>query len=164
MSWSQYLFSFRGRINRARYWRFVGLTLLFTAAMLAGIGIGASRGVGRTPPLVPIVVGVLVFAAFIVFVVASLAIYTKRLHDRGKSAWWLVLFTLLPATTNVLARAAETLSTPSAQALGALIGLIGLPFSIWGFIEIACLRGTEGTNRYGADPLGPGESVAEVFS
>jgi uncharacterized membrane protein YhaH (DUF805 family) len=53
----------------------------------------------------------------------TLAIYTKRWHDRGKSGWWsLILF----------------------------IPLIG---GIWMLVELGFLRGTEGANRFGADPI-----------
>ena len=77
----------------------------------------------------------------------SLALSAKRLHDRNKSAWWLLLFWLLPAVL---------------MGVGAGIGMwsIGLPLVlagaaivIWAFVEFGCLRGTEGQNAYGADPL-----------
>jgi len=29
----------------------------------------------------------------------------------------------------------------------------GIAIGIWGFVEIGCLRGTPGYNRFGADPL-----------
>ncbi|MGE3833112.1 MAG: DUF805 domain-containing protein [Parvibaculaceae bacterium] len=53
----------------------------------------------------------------------SLAIYAKRWHDRDKSAWWI------------------------------LIGLVPLIGGIWVFVECGCLRGTDGPNRFGPDPL-----------
>jgi uncharacterized membrane protein YhaH (DUF805 family) len=53
----------------------------------------------------------------------SLAVSLKRLHDRNKSAWWLFL---------------------------ALIPIVGI---IWVFIELGCLKGTAGENRFGPDPL-----------
>jgi uncharacterized membrane protein YhaH (DUF805 family) len=53
----------------------------------------------------------------------SLAIYTKRWHDRNKSGWWtLIIF----------------------------VPLIG---AIWMLIELGFLRGTEGANRFGPDPI-----------
>src|SRR6266487_727368 len=30
---------------------------------------------------------------------------------------------------------------------------IGLAISVWAFVELGCLRGTPGPNRYGPDPL-----------
>ncbi|MFT3673398.1 DUF805 domain-containing protein [Aestuariivirga sp.] len=54
----------------------------------------------------------------------SLAIYAKRWHDRDKSGWW------------------------------TLIGLVPVIGSIWMLIELGFLRGTEGPNRFGPDPIG----------
>ena len=53
----------------------------------------------------------------------SLAVSVKRCHDRNRSGWFL------------------------------LIGLIPIIGAIWLFIELGCLRGTEGINKYGRDPL-----------
>ena len=36
----------------------------------------------------------------------------------------------------------------------AMLGLTVVVFSIWGWIEMACLKGTAWTNRFGANPLG----------
>jgi uncharacterized membrane protein YhaH (DUF805 family) len=56
----------------------------------------------------------------------ALAIQAKRWHDRDKSAWWL-LMNLVPA--------------------------IG---GIWVLVECGFLRGTEGQNSFGPDPLAGG--------
>ena len=60
----------------------------------------------------------------LVSLVAGIAVGVKRWHDRDKSGWW-VLIVFVP-----------------------LIGWL------WAFIENGFLRGTEGPNRFGADPLG----------
>jgi uncharacterized membrane protein YhaH (DUF805 family) len=46
--------------------------------------------------------------------------------------------------------------------VGALLALISLPFTIWAFVELGCLKGTDGPNRFGDDPLQP--TVQEVFA
>lgn len=53
----------------------------------------------------------------------SLAIQIKRWHDRNKSGWW-VFIELIPFIGN-----------------------------IWAFVELGCLKGTAGENRFGPDPL-----------
>jgi uncharacterized membrane protein YhaH (DUF805 family) len=53
----------------------------------------------------------------------ALAIYTKRWHDRNKSGWWSLII---------------------------FIPIIG---GIWMLIELGFLRGTEGANRFGPDPI-----------
>lgn len=54
----------------------------------------------------------------------SLAIYAKRWHDRDKSGWW------------------------------TLIGLVPIIGGLWMLIELGFLRGTDGPNRFGPDPIG----------
>jgi uncharacterized membrane protein YhaH (DUF805 family) len=80
------------------------------------------------------------------------AIHTERLHDRGKSARWLVIFLLLPA---VLGQIAKPAWFDGAVGLGVnfILALAAFALSIWGFIEIGCLRGSAGANSYGPDPL-----------
>lgn len=78
------LFSFRGRIGRATWWRWgvaamIGGWLLI-AALLGIAGVPAMRAEG---------------AANLLLLWPTLAISAKRWHDRDKSAWWL-LVTLLP--------------------------------------------------------------------
>ena len=62
---------------------------------------------------------------FLVLVILwpSLMIQIKRWHDRDKSGWWV------------------------------LIGLIPVVGAIWQLVENGFLRGTQGDNRFGADPL-----------
>lgn len=57
---------------------------------------------------------------------ASAALNVKRLHDRNKSGWWIIV-TFLP--------------------------VIGPVFVI---VELGILDGTKGPNQYGADPKGRG--------
>lgn len=53
----------------------------------------------------------------------SICVAIKRWHDRDKSGWWILIV---------------------------LIPFIG---AIWYFIEVGCLKGTDGPNRFGPDPL-----------
>ena len=134
MNLSALLFSFRGRLNRGRYW-------------LAWIAVG----------LVSLVLFVVSFviigkSAIIVFVLVfvpgtwiSLALMIKRLHDRDKSAWWLSLFYLVPL---VLQAIGQFLGSG-----GLILDLIATGIGIWALIELGFLRGTQGPNNYGPDPL-----------
>ena len=70
----------------------------------------------------------------------------KRLHDRDKAGWWAVPFVILPG---LLSSAANDFVTSSAVVLHACSGLL----LMWGFVELACLRGTRGPNKFGPDPL-----------
>ncbi|MEJ1967503.1 MAG: DUF805 domain-containing protein [Rhizomicrobium sp.] len=99
---------------------------------------------------------------------SALAVAVKRLHDRNKGAWWLLVFYVLPiilstprniaiwhavqdGTFIALAQQGRTMEIggPIAIVAGGAASLIGL----WAFVELYCLRGTVGDNRYGPDPL-----------
>jgi uncharacterized membrane protein YhaH (DUF805 family) len=69
-------------------------------------------------------------AAGVMLLWGQLGVCIKRLHDRGKSGWWLLIFWALPAVA---------------------IGVIWL----WAVLELGCLGGTEGPNAYGPEPLPP---------
>ncbi|MCB5174000.1 DUF805 domain-containing protein [Microvirga lenta] len=134
-------FSFRGRINRARYW-FAMLVLTGIVAVL-GVSIGyLDDGRGWTDYAVLALV-------FLVVVYSGFAVSAKRLHDRDKSGW-LLLYLLAPAL--ILA--------PAEAMQNRLIVLAGTLFSwavsIWFLIELGILPGSAGPNRFGEDPLARG--------
>lgn len=122
------LFSFRGRVNRAKFWLvalgIVVVELIVFAAVFGGAAMStdpeqALAAVGTIGGLVVLVFGVL--ATWI-----SLAVAVKRFHDRDKVGWWVLII---------------------------LVPVIG---SIWYLIECGFLRGTIGPNKYGPDPLAVG--------
>lgn len=136
-------FSFAGRANRQRYW-LVGLA---ASGLMLLVGFVAMM----IPMIGPAVAAIVIIAGLW----ASFAVSSRRLHDRNKSAWW-----LLPMYLPILVL----------SGIGGVIGgeasplfdALTLPFSIWAIVELGCLRGTEGPNRFGPDPLNP--APVEVFS
>jgi len=85
--------------------------------------------------------------------VASFAIAIKRLHDRNRSAWWLLLFYMGPV---LFIATGVAIMWPTAGGASFLLGLCligGFALAIWGSVEIGFLRGTTGYNRFGPDPL-----------
>lgn len=106
------LFSFSGRINRAKYWLLciiLSIVPLFIFLLTAAISIEVAI--------------VLYIVYLVIIILASLAISAKRWHDRNKSAWWI------------------------------LIGIIPIIGPLWSFIELGFIKGTDGENRFGPDPL-----------
>ncbi|MBV8977871.1 MAG: DUF805 domain-containing protein [Alphaproteobacteria bacterium] len=175
MNWGNYLFGFQGRINRAKIWLFVLIAIVvyivyFTAvavvfggsivAMVKGGPAGMMAG-GAT-------IGAAALASILLYLIVlycGIAVSVKRLHDRNKSAWWIVVFIVIPIVLSWI-NLATMLSAMNAGANAAapnpmmsLVGVASLILSIWGFVELYCLRGTEGPNAYGPDPLA-GESAA----
>ena len=117
MNWSQFFFSFKGRISRQHWWLgHLGLIVLLLLAMAATGMLDNNR---QPPDAVFIVVGLL----YLPWIWCSFALSAKRWHDRDKSAWWI------------------------------LIGLIPI-VGIWALIENGFLRGTDGNNSYGPNPIG----------
>jgi uncharacterized membrane protein YhaH (DUF805 family) len=141
MNWQQLLFSFSGRINRARFW--IG-SIPLVIAWIAAIALFNWMFM-RAESLVPVYgFGI---AAGLMLLWGQLGICIKRLHDRGKSGWWLLIFWALPMAVSHVSEGFTEYSLRIAAA--AVIGVIWL----WALIELGCLRGTEGPNNYGPDPL-----------
>jgi uncharacterized membrane protein YhaH (DUF805 family) len=120
-----------GRIGRQQWWLgLIALTvammvIIFILTMLFGqdattevTGDGYSYSSNLSP-----VGAILMLIAYIPFIWFSICLSGKRWHDRGKSAWWI------------------------------LIGLIPIVGGIWALVENGFLKGTDGPNQYGPDPL-----------
>lgn len=148
------LFSFSGRINRAKYWLVVLINIVVpnVAGIFAAMAFGMSGfdpNSGTLPDLANPglwLAGLIGLAIFVFSLWTSLAAAVKRLHDRDKSGWWVLVFWVLPS---ILIGGSGVANDMVALA----IALVGVAILIWGFVEIACLRGTIGANAYGPDPL-----------
>ena len=120
----QLLFSFKGRISRRLFWIGVLTTNLAYAALHVTAFFAFGRVTNAADPFLSFT-GAL-FTAFLVLVSVGLwieaALAAKRWHDRGKSAWMVLVF---------------------------LIPLIG---QLWSLVELGFLPGTPGANQYGAPP------------
>ena len=121
MDYAWYLFSFEGRINRARYWQ-ATLIILCWMIFLAGLTISLVVLLGGTGPInvgfgvddlfkifdpasylslsLADLPGIFFKTAFSVLVVwVYVATSIKRLHDRDKSGWWMVRFSSFQSST-----------------------------------------------------------------
>lgn len=94
----EFLFGASGRIGRAKYWRSVFIYI--GGGMMTAVILFTAAGIA-TPLFVVMVVVVL-----IPWLLWGVSFSTKRLHDRDKSAWWLVVFYLLPGALGQVANAA----------------------------------------------------------
>ena len=129
-------FDFKGRMNRGKYWLVtVANTFIIVAAILIAIVTDSWA------------LGVLAGLIFLVLIMSGIAAGVKRLHDRNKSAWWLLLFYLVPSILQAAGNHAPD--------IGLVFGLIGFAVSAWAFVELGCLRGSIGGNPYGPDPVAP---------
>lgn len=149
-SLSDLLFSFEGRIDRMSW----VLTAIVTGGVMLALALVIylmGGAVGESSHMAIRTLLDLLWLILVVLVVPAiwvvLAISNKRLHDRGKAGWWLLVFLVLPAVLY----AAAWVKAWSGFSLPLTIGAAALAF--WGLAELAGLRGAEGANRYGDDPL-----------
>jgi uncharacterized membrane protein YhaH (DUF805 family) len=179
MNYQGFLFRFEGRINRAKYWLAALIILcwmMFVLMLLAAFGkflgiadrgyafdifgIAASFQLADRDPaskasLFPQIITIPMTIVFAwVYAVTSI----KRLHDRNKSGWWIVPFVVAPG---LFGRFEDWLGDSSAAAV---LGLAVFVLYVWGFIELAFLKGTHGPNRFGPDPLAPVSTGARAAS
>lgn len=145
--------SFQGRTNRKLYWR---TNLAVFGLIICGVlVVGVLSAVLR-------VLGILAIPLFLFIILVSLANSARRLHDRNKSAWWLLVFSGVPFVLSAFAAMMRLGGGAADQGGAALVNLIGFGFSMWAFAELGFLKGTAGPNQFGDDPLGAG--VQEVFA
>jgi uncharacterized membrane protein YhaH (DUF805 family) len=143
MNFSGVLFSFTGRLNRAPYW-LAGVGAGIVLLVLIGIAVLFAQASW-------VVASVVTVPVFLVLIWITFALGTKRLHDRDKSAWWMLLLYLAPAILQAIGR--------HTRPAGLILDLIGAGISIWALVELGFRRGTAGPNRYGPDPLQEGVSA-----
>jgi uncharacterized membrane protein YhaH (DUF805 family) len=139
----EFLFGASGRINRAKYWRSV--LIFIVAGLMTAVILFTAAGIAA--PLFVIMV-VLVLIPWLLW---GLSVTTERLHDRDKSAWWLVVFYLVPGALGQTAKA-TWFAGSAGTALHYILALTAFALTIWRFVEIGCLPGTVGRNTYGPDP------------
>lgn len=165
MDW--YLFRFDGRIGRAGFWCsliFVLCAMILLLVFCAGAMLAFTGEVGSFDLDAQDVFGTVDIAAYrwslldnlplLLLKLAAtalmlwiyLAIMVKRLHDRGKSAWWLLAYFVLPG----LYKQFEERLPDSYWVLP--IALANVILSLSAFVDTGFLRGTIGPNRFGPDP------------
>jgi len=147
MNLLELLFGFQGRINRLKYWLgfctwvVIGVLVYFALKIVivaAGLDAGAVLFWG---------LGLLVLLPFLV---SSVAINLRRLHDRDKSGWWLLVFYLIPVALAVFAQAAVNGNPDSSVTKAAQYGTLAIQF--WMIVELGFMPGTKGPNAYGEAP------------
>jgi uncharacterized membrane protein YhaH (DUF805 family) len=139
INWQWMLFSLDGRLNRAPYW-LVPLAMLVALSALCLLIYGL---LGVRPA---IFVGV---AGAVVFVIAAITMGVKRLHDRNKSGQWLWLLYGVPAAIDYVGGLLEQ----SSPGLSLALTIFSLGISVWAIIELGFLRGDDGSNDFGPNPL-----------
>jgi len=136
------VFDVSGRVSRLGFWRFqvvqaLAVAVIWCLTMFATMA-GGWLGVAPLLLIVPIVA-------------AAIYVGIRRLHDRNRSGWWILPFSIGPY---LLLGAAHLFG--DLGAIGVLAGLPlslgGLALAVWSWIELGFRRGTSGPNRFGPPP------------
>lgn len=144
--------NFKGRARRSEFWWFtvaniiISIVLNILAMALGSIG-GIIAGIYSLAVLVP-----------------GMAVGVRRLHDIGKSGWWLAGFYILVAvvygymfSTGLmnLSSLSNPMATPDVSAVGSpMLGILGLIMFIAAIILLVWFfkDSQPGTNKWGPNP------------
>jgi uncharacterized membrane protein YhaH (DUF805 family) len=167
LSWL--LFSFKGRIQRLYFWLtslVVGVVTSMVSSTLESVA--QSFGFGFIDPDIQafepsVLLGGLLSVVGVLNVWINFALAAKRLHDRGRSGWWLLAPTL--TLLIAIAFAFVTFSRPAGErepwnTIGIIFVFGTAALGLWLFFEIGFFRGAHGPNRFGPDPLAADQSGA----
>jgi uncharacterized membrane protein YhaH (DUF805 family) len=171
------IFSFKGRVSRGGYWSAVLLGMMgcFFCLNAWAFALAAAFGVKfksievefadllTLPPSVPVVAtfsdagwrdyaisalfdaGAWVILAVTTWYLVSATV--QRLHDRDQSGWWIVLFIAGAVLSCLLSDRVDV------SVLALVASIAGCSLGLGGAVDVLCLTGTQGPNRFGADPL-----------
>jgi uncharacterized membrane protein YhaH (DUF805 family) len=108
----------------------------------------------ETSALVTLLFNIAATPIFVIGIWFVTATTIKRLHDRDKSGWWIIVFFAVPA---LLGRLVDRIDSESFVATGFAISFAAAAVSLhaWGFVELLFLKGAREPNRFGSDPLAP---------
>ena len=156
---------FAGRINRQKWW--LG-TIALLVVILILYFILSSLLIGGFDPMAPDAMSSMMrnMAIMQIIVLAIIcypvtALMKKRLNDRDRPDWMVYLFwapTIVGILINLLGLGYTTadvggIMMPQASWLSMLVGLISLAVGIRALVELGFLKGTDGPNQHGPDPL-----------
>lgn len=142
MDWKALFLTVEGRIGRSDYW--IGILILVAIGVVAG--------------MVPVLGQLIGFA--LVYPIGC--VFSKRLHDFGKSGWFYLgpigAGLLLSILAGVLGSVAVDEATPAASTVAGfetVVGLIALIYVVWiAFaLWVGLSKGYPGPNRYGPPPI-----------
>ena len=166
--------NFSGRAPRAEFWWFFLFAMIVYLALwvvaFAVVGGVASSQNGLSIGMIGAfgAVGILMILFWLALLIPTIAVQARRLHDTGRSGWWLGAFYLLYVVYLAMTLGAmpSAIQPGPPQNTGLMVGvmILGLAFLVYSIALLVfyCLPGTPGENRYGPDPYGA--DVGEVFA
>ncbi|MEM9169428.1 MAG: DUF805 domain-containing protein [Pseudomonadota bacterium] len=157
--------STEGRINRKTWWLgVIGMIIVsFVVALVLSLPAAFATG-GQMGPFTQ---GLLNLVLTGLFFVPFRALTLKRLHDRDRpeNLFWVFLAPTVVSSLLMMVGLTgsmqeteffgQTTTMYQANLLGNAIGVVSFGVGIWSLIELGVLRGVEGSNAHGPDPLDP---------
>lgn len=140
---------FTGRARRREYWSFVLLYIVvFALASLVDRFAGLRGMIGPYGPFTALVLLALLLPA--------IAVGVRRLHDTGRSGWWL-LAAYGPVILSMLLPLAGIVQPQLAMILLVIAGAGSILL-----IVFLVLEGTKGPNQFGPDPKAAQDASADT--
>jgi uncharacterized membrane protein YhaH (DUF805 family) len=127
---------FSGRASRMEFWPFL---LFVTALTVAAHFVDGPEG---RDVAVAMNMGIVEMSVFLLFLLPSITVGVRRLHDTGRSGWWTMLV-YLPWLATLVSQHDPELVLAAAGAL--LLGGVA-------WIILLLLPGNEGENAFGLPP------------
>ena len=130
--------NFQGRAARSEYWFFALFVFIVAGILSALMFATVDFNTGQISGVGYVIIAILAIF-YLAILIPSIAVAVRRLHDRNMSGWWYLGFIVLGA-----------------------VPFVGIAASI-AMLVIFCLKGTDGDNRFGPDPLRP-SARADIFA
>jgi len=155
------LFGYSGRINRMQYWLgsfgagfAIGVVTFIVVFMLMSASSASKDAMLFAGPAGLVFIGLVMLVAG--YIQSALA--WKRFHDRGRPGW-LSLAPMIPLMMILVTVASGVASNaPPQDVIGPayMWMMLIFPINLWFFIDLGCLPGQAGPNKYGDPPAGGG--------
>lgn len=140
-----YLFtSFDGRINRAKWW--IGILIIAAVGFIVSLVLLPLFGIGFMGRLVSLIVQVILFYP-------AYAVGAKRFQDRDKPSSYALVGPGASIVYGLMALVGLVGDPVSTGFLDGLFGIVMLVIFIWYVVDLGIMKGTDGANQYGPDPL-----------
>ena len=166
------LFSFHGRLRRQDWWLYtIGSALVWIAlaSLIALATSGISKGstyyltAAISDPIQQVLVAAALYAP-LAFVQTALA--AKRAHDRNQSARLVIMLTIVTAVMSFMPDLAIVGRLADSGAVWAwpllIVGVLANAASLYLFVVLGFLDGTQGPNRFGPSPKGISGATAFI--
>jgi uncharacterized membrane protein YhaH (DUF805 family) len=145
--------TFSGRARRSEYWWFYLFTLL--------VGIATSLIDALLDAAFNNEIGIAGVITSLALLLPTLAVTSRRLHDTGRTGWWMLLPAIPLAATLVVAIAAvssvlfstDSSGTPALALIALLVACVLLTLTAGIVLTVfLCLNSSPGPNKYGTSP------------